>query len=132
MRSVKLNYHDKEYHLECTAKATYNFRSLVGMTIADILKDPEKFDFDITCKAAAIMSECGELKRRAEGYDKGEMLTEEYITTTASPIDEIRLRTAIIAAVTQAYKTEEPQEEFDPWLAEIEKKKTAKPQKRNI
>ena len=79
------------------------------------------------CRAAAILSEQGELARRALGYDHAPMVDAAAISATLSPKEAADLKLAVSAAISLGFGREisDEDDEVDLGLAELnEQKKT--------
>ena len=121
---VKIN--GVEYELLFNGSAMFKMRELYGDdNIAELLEGQTAITFQRTCKLAVILAEQGELLRRWLGYDQKEMLTEELLRLSLSPIGFLHLKNAVFDAVYEGYSREvkDENEEIDLGLAELNKKK---------
>jgi len=107
MKGYKYELNGKEYTLCYTGEAFFDIDNLVGdMGFADAFNPDTKEGFNMLCKAAAILSEQGELVRRYYGYDPGEALDAEELRLTLSPTDKVELYKAVLGAIILGCKRE--------------------------
>lgn len=109
MRSVKFNYRGHEYTLAATACALFTIYDEYGT--GDIFAqtgcmEPSAIGWEAACRIAAMLSEQGELQRRALGRDKGEILDADLLFRTASPVDALNVREAIREALRLGFSRE--------------------------
>lgn len=124
MNRVNVMFGGEEYSLLFNGFAMFAEKEIFGQesNIAVDCQKPGVEGFKVLCKAVSLLSEQGELARRYEGQESRKTLTEEQIAVTASPLDIIRLRTALVKAVLKGYEREIEEGEKDLGLAELEKK----------
>lgn len=114
-----------ELHTKITTDENGQSREEIK-NILEAIAPSTKAGFYALCEAAAIMAEQGELYRRYMGYDKGKIIKKEELLCTMSPLDTMKLKTAVMKAVANGIKMESPQdenEERDLVLEELNKKK---------
>ncbi len=94
----------------------------------ELLQKQDREGFNCLRQLVVMMANDAELCRRAEGYDKGEMLSEDDITTRIKPSVHLLLIDAVMQAITLGYKQEitgEEETETDLGLLELQKKEAA-------
>ena len=101
MRTTTFTLHGKTYHLCLNAAALFAIydRFPEAESIAEPLAVAGKRGFEAVCAYLSILGTQGELVRRFEGYDKGEMPTEGYFRAMLSPLDDVTARAAIRRAI---------------------------------
>ena len=114
MRSVKFKYRGQEYILAATACALFTIYDEYGT--GDIFAqtgcmEPSAMGWETACRIAAMLSEQGELQRRALGRDKGEILDADILFRTASPVDALNVREAIREALRLGFSREVVEDE---------------------
>lgn len=127
MKSVKITLAGQEYYLLFNGAAMFEFEDSFGGSNAyfDKSAGSGRESFDATCKAVSILAQQGELARRALGYDKGPMLSEETVRACTTPLESVALRRAAGNAIIAGYGREvESDEDVDLGLVELEQKKT--------
>ena len=100
MKGYKFELNGEIYTLCYTGEAFFKIDELVGdkeFSEAFTLTTDE--GFKRLCKAAAILSEQGELVRQYYGYPRGEALDAEELTLILSPVDRVALYGAVIDAI---------------------------------
>lgn len=125
MKAVKITLGGQEYHLLFNGAAMFATDDAFGSggKILDVIGGNGKESFDALCKAVSILGEQGELARRALGYDKGEIPSEETVKALASPVDSVVLKRAVLNAITIGYGREVRSDEpTDLGLVELERK----------
>lgn len=127
MKAVKITLAGRERYLAFTGEAMFQLQEQFG-TAAELLEAVSKNareGLDVTCKAAAIMAEQGELARRHLGYDKSPIIDADAIRATISPSEIAALKLAIPAAMELGYGREvkEENDEVDLGLAELNAQK---------
>lgn len=94
----------------------------------ELLQRQDREGFKCLRNLVVMMANDAELCRRAEGYDKNEMLSEDDITTRIKPSAHLHLIDAVMQAITLGYKQEitgEEETETDLGLLELQKKEAA-------
>ena len=137
MRSVKYTYRGESYTLAATAAALFTIYDKYGT--GDIFEqtgcmEPTLDGWTACCDVAALLSEQGELQRRALGRDRAPTLKAEYLCRTASPTDALNVREAIREALRLGFARDIPEnedEEVNLVLLEREaaEKKTKRPER---
>lgn len=126
MKAVKITLAGQDYYLTFNGAAMFAFEDAFdgGNGYFEKSSGAGREAFDATCKAVSILAEQGELARRALGYDKGPLLTEERALALATPLDAVMLRRAALEAILAGYGREvESGEDVDVGLMELEQKK---------
>lgn len=113
MKMTKFTLQGKTYYLCLNAAALFAIydRFPEAESAAEPLSAPGKRGFEAVCAYLAILGTQGELVRRFEGYDKGEMPTEGYFRTMLSPLDDVAARAAIRRAIDLGFGREIEDEE---------------------
>lgn len=94
----------------------------------ELLQRQDREGFKCLRNLVVMMANDAELCRRAEGYDKNEMLSEDDITTRIKPSAHLHLIDAVMQTITLGYKQEitgEEETETDLGLLELQKKEAA-------
>nr|DAW63824.1 MAG TPA: hypothetical protein [Caudoviricetes sp.] len=129
MKAIRVEISGKAYFLVFNGAAMFAFDDEFGGYNAyfEQTKDGGRAAFGLICKAAAILSEQGELVRRELGYDNAPMLTTESALVLATPMDMIALRKAVMDAIVAGFDREVSNDGYiDLGLMELEQKKTGK------
>lgn len=129
MKVVNVNLAGRERYLAFTVEAMFQVQEQFGGSseLLEAMGGSGRDGVSAICKAAAILTEQGELVRRSLGYDPEPMVDAEALMVTMTPADVIALRMAIPAALSLGYGREvEPEnDEVDLYMAELsEQKKT--------
>lgn len=113
MRTTKFTLQGKTYYLCLNAAALFAIydRFPEAESAVDPLSATGKRGFETVCAYLAILATNGELVRRFEGYDKGEMPTEGYFRAMLSPLDDLAARAAIRRAIALGFGREVADEE---------------------
>ena len=113
MKKTKFTLQGKTYYLCLNAAALFAIydRFPEAESAAEPLSASGKRGFEAVCAYLAILGTQGELVRRFEGYDKGEMPTEGYFRTMLSPLDDVAARAAIRRAIDLGFGREIEDEE---------------------
>lgn len=125
MKAVKVTLSGQDYYLAFTGEAMFAFEDAFGGSDSYFEKSAGAGAdaFRAVCKATSILAEYGELARRAMGYDKGPIPTEDLLTTCSTPADILKLRQANLTAIVVGYGREvESDEAADLDLAELDQK----------
>lgn len=100
MKGYKYEFDGREYLLCYTGEAMFDINKIIGEEETTEALIPEsKEGFQRLCKAAAIMSEQGELARRYLGYETSEMMDEDQIRLLLPPTERVKLYNAVMAAI---------------------------------
>lgn len=113
MKTTEFTLQGKTYYLCLNAAALFAIydRFPEAESAAEPLSAPGKRGFEAVCAYLAILATHGELVRRFEGYDKGEMPTEGYFREMLSPMDDVAARAAIRRAIALGFGREVADEE---------------------
>lgn len=129
MKAVKINLAGRERYLVFTVEAMFQIQEEFGGTreLMEAIQGNGREGFAAACRAAAILSEQGELARRAMGYDPVPVTDAATIGTTMSPCEITALKMAVPSAISLGFgrEIEADSGEVDMGLAELnEQKKT--------
>lgn len=94
----------------------------------ELLQKQDREGFACLRQLVVLMVNDAELCRRAEGYDKSDMLSETDITTLMRPSVHLHLIDAVTQAIALGYEQEtanESETETDLGLLELQKKEAA-------
>ena len=120
----KLEIDFSRYHFLCNAAAFFALDERFDADGGYIRVMTDKADmgrrFEALVAGLAIMSQQGELMRRLEGYDKGEMLTEEQLTVRLMPGQLREAQSIVMEAVARGVHCESEDEVRDLVLEEID------------
>lgn len=120
MKKKKFEFKDKTYYLLYNGNAMFKLNEIKGEK--DLMQSLAN-DFDFICKAAEVLSEQGELMRRYEGFDNGEILKADELELLISPLEIAELRNVICNAILSGIGREiNEEEEVDLSLAKAQKK----------
>lgn len=127
MRAVKINLAGQDRYLAFTVEAMFQIDEQFGgaQKLIDAVVDGGRAGFDVTCQAAAILAEQGELGRRALGYDPGPMVDAKSIASSLMPGDLAALKLAIPSALSLGFGRDvrPDNDEIDLGLAELNTQK---------
>ena len=125
MKKTTFTLNEQDYTFVHNGTAMFELRDRFGeKSVVDLLLADTKEGFDTVCVAAAVLSEQGELVRRYEGHDSGPVLSEDTVRMLATPIDLMKLRLALLEAISTSYGRDiTPTGDVDLGLAELNKKK---------
>ena len=132
MKTVKINLAGRERYLALTVEAMFQLQETFGGTreLMEAIQDNGREGFAATCRAAAILSEQGELARRAMGYDPESVTDPETIAAVMTPVEIAAMKMAVTSAVSLGFgrEIEAEEGEVDLGLAELnEQKKRSDP-----
>ena len=107
MKHIDFEWNGKTYALSFTAEALFTIYDKFGVT-GDILGEtkalePSAEGWKNCCYIASLMAAQGELQRRRQGFEPQKMLTMEELRTGMMPVDSVRLRQAVRAAMEQGF-----------------------------
>jgi hypothetical protein len=126
LTTCKLN--GKEYHLLLNGTALFDFYDRFGADkdMVELLTSEDyKTSFDTTIWLLAELSLQGELYRRSRGEDKGPIIPVRQAALEVLPADLPGLKLALTEAIRAGFVREhQGEEDYDPWLAELDQKKT--------
>lgn len=132
MKTTTFTLQGKTYYLCLNAAALFAIydRFPEAKSVLEPMGAQGKAGLDATCAILAILSTHGELVRRFEGYDKGEMPNEGYFREMLSPMALVEARAAIRRAAALGFGREVEDEEnrhedgaVDLGLEELNEKK---------
>lgn len=126
MKAAEFELAGVRYTLLFNAAAMFAFDDAFGGAGAyfEQSKGSGSAAFDAICRAGVLLSEQGELARRALGHESAPMLSEQLVRACATPADILRLRQSVISAVIAGFGREvAPEEDVDLGLIELEQKK---------
>lgn len=128
MKLIDYRLNGKEYHLLLNGAALFDFYDRFGKDadMTDLLasEDP-KSALDATLWMFAEFSLQGEMYRRAQGEDKGPYLSVRQAAMEIQPKDVPGLKLAIMSTIRAGFvRDHEDEAGYDPWLAELDQKKT--------
>lgn len=119
---IKIN--GKTYDLLFNGAAMFAIRDKFETdNITELITENTALAFQRACKIAVIMAEQAELARRWLGHTARDMLTEEELLVSVSPLGIMQLKTALVDAMLAGYKRENNDDEIDIGLTELNKKK---------
>ncbi len=124
MTQVTIN--GQKYELLYNGAAMFAMHDICGETsLTDAISAEGAGAFETIARIGAELAKQGELFRRFMGEDERPILTAEEILATITPLGAIRLRSAIMTAITEGYKRSTAQEnkEIDLGLLELNRKK---------
>lgn len=111
------------YNFVYNAEAHFKGMDKFPEGVMEVMQKPGKQGFDALCWMLAETSVQGELIRRDLGYDKGKVLTEEYLHRHLSLKEINKAREIALETLIKGLKGENDDEkEIDEVLMEIEKK----------
>lgn len=125
---IKVNQH--ELHLLLNGEALFNFYERYGKekTLLAQLEADDKEGFERMVWLLCELALQGELYRRYQGEDRGKIFPYNQALAEILPGDIPRIKLALTMAIREGFARQHPSDEdLDPWLAEIEKKKKAQP-----
>ncbi|OUP49667.1 hypothetical protein B5F17_14310 [Butyricicoccus pullicaecorum] len=124
MRSVTTEWQGKTYHLLYNGRAMFAARDALGdQDIIAALTQPGAAGMQATVQAFCILAEQGELVRRMDGHARGSIPDADDVAARIMPDELIELQQAVVNAVMRGYHRDQPEEEIDLGLAELQKKK---------
>lgn len=133
MKTVEFELHDKKHYLCMNGAALFDCYDKFGTKgeVIDNINMATKRGFINTCWLLAKLSEQGAAVRKYMGLESEKPLEEEYLRLMLKPVDVLDAKLKIMEAVSLGFARSEEESTFDPWLAEIEQKKTVKSQERD-
>lgn len=95
-------------------------------TALEAMETNDKAAFETVRWFAVRMANDAELCRRAMGYDKSKIISEDDLTALVSPFEFSQIYEAVVTAIEKGYarNAENDDEEVDLGLAELNEKKT--------
>ena len=133
MRTIEFEFNDKVYHLCFNGAALFDCYDKFGAKgeVTSHITPPTRKGFNNTCWMLAKLSEQGEAVRRYMGLEPQKPLNEMCCQLMLKPIDVLDVKGKIVDAISLGFTRTEDEGTYDPWLAELEQKKTVKPQGQN-
>lgn len=133
MKTVEFELHGKKYYLCMNGAALFDCYDKFGTKgeIIDNINKATKKGFINTCWLLAKLSEQGAAVRKYMGLESEKPLDETYLQLMLKPVDVLDAKLKIMEAISLGFARNEEESTFDPWLAEIEQKKTVKSQGRD-
>ena len=126
MRTLEFEWQGQTLHLCLNGAALFDIYDKFGTkgSITDHINGTGKKSFSATCWMLAKLAEQGELVRRYQGHDRGEIPTEQMLQVMLRPSDVAAAKVAIRYAVVLGFKRDEDPEdqEIDVGLLELQKK----------
>lgn len=135
MKLIEYALDGKIYHLLLNGTALFNCYEHFGKdkSLMQLLQDDTKVGYDAATWMLAEFSRQGELYRRYQGEEPGAYLQPAQAAIVAKPADLAGLKFALVDTIQAGFKRQhEDAEGYDPWLAEIEQKKTMELRSRNM
>lgn len=127
-KMIYANINGKERPLHYSIEVMFEVNEKYGSVtdVIELLGRDNKDGFECLKTLTVLMANDAELCRRAEGYDKGELLKPKDINIQMKPIEYLTLKNAVAQAIEQGYKQEIPDDsETDLGLLELGKKEIA-------
>lgn len=127
-KMVYANINGKERPLHYSIEVMFEVNEKYGSVtdVIELLSKDNKDGFECLKTLTVLMANDAELCRRAEGYDKEELLKPKDINIQMKPIEYLTLKNAVAQAIEQGYKQEIPDDsETDLGLLELGKKEIA-------
>ena len=126
MKTVEFQLDGQVYHLILNGAALFDAYDEFGTKgdLLDLVTGTSRESFDHTCWMLVKLAQQGEAVRRFQGEEPSPMLTPMQAQRMLTPVDVVRARAAIRAAVAIGFEREAPdeEEEIDLGLAELQKK----------
>lgn len=119
-----------KYHFLCNAAAFFElderFAEAGGYIRALTENTEHRHRFSALVAGLALMSQQGELMRRLDGCDRGEMLTEEQLSVRLMPGQLKEAQEIVMRAVSRGVHCEDEDEERDLVQEEIDAENSKK------
>ena len=128
MKARRITLAGQDYYLVFNGQAMFEVEDRFGgaTKLLDAVNTPGRDGFESLCGGLAILAEQGELARRALGYDKGPLPTEEHLRVVTGPAEIAPLRAALLSAILAGFGREgESDQDVDLGLLGWEQKKTS-------
>lgn len=134
MKTVEFELHGKKNYLCMNGAALFDCYDKFGTKgeIIDHISPSTRKGFNDTCWLLAKLSEQGEAVRKYMGLGPQKPLTEIQCQIMLKPIEVLDAKIKIMEAISLGFARTEEETAFDPWLAELEQKKTEKSHEQNI
>ncbi len=129
MKTIPFRHEGRTYHLLMNAAALFDVYETFGSNgfVLDHIQGNNRTSLKAICWMLAKLAEQGELWRRYQGFEGGQIPTEEQLLMGLSPMEVPEARRAIIQAVQEGFHQEAGPErnEVDVGLLELQKKTEA-------
>ena len=124
---IDFTFRGEEYHLYFNGSALFNAYAKFGAdkNILDMIEPMNKAGFEATVWLLCELATQGELYRRFLGYTPRPRLDYAKTLVQIQPKELPEIKAAVIAAMNEGF-AREADEEYDPWLAELESQKKNK------
>lgn len=123
MREVTVDWQGQTYHLLYNGRAMFATREVIGeQDVLAALAQPGQAGMQTVVQAFCILAEQGELVRRMDGYAPSPMPDVDDVAARIMPDELIELQQAVASAVVRGYYRDQPEQEIDLGLAELQKK----------
>lgn len=134
MKLIEYALDGKVYHLLLNGTALFNCYDRFGRdkSLLDLITGDDRESHEAAVFMLAEFSLQGELYRRFQGEDRGPVLQAAQAACMLKPVDMPGLRIALAQTIRSAFQREHQSGSFDPYLAEIDQKKTPELHVRNI
>lgn len=135
MKLIEYALDGKIYHLLLNGTALFNCYDRFGQekNLLDLIQDDTKESYSAATWMLAEFSRQGELYRRYLGEDPAPFLDPAQAATIVTPADIAGVKFALVDAFRVGFARQHQSDEgFDPWLHEIEQKKTPESRVRSI
>lgn len=135
MELINFAINGQEYHLLLNGTALFNCYDRLGRekTLMDHLEAGDKQGYDNMLWMLCEFAMQGELYRRWQGEDRGPILQYARAAAEVLPSQLPQLKLALAATIRNGFTRQHLcDEDSDPWLAEIEQKKTTELHGRSI
>lgn len=125
MKYTEFSLNGQTLFLLYNGEAMFSLMDTVGENQVEEISKEGRDGFSALCSTLHILAVQGELARRYEGYEKGEIVTREKIAALLSPNDIYAAKSAVMNAMIKGFNCEYKDEDevIDEVLQEIEKKK---------
>ena len=127
MKLIEYALDGKVYHLLLNGTALFNCYDRFGQekNLLELIQGESRENYEAALWMAAEFSLQGELYRRFHGEDKGLILQPAQAAAIVQPVDIPGLKVALAETIRAGFlRQHEDAGGFDPWLAEINQKKT--------
>ena len=135
MKLIEYALDGKVYHLLLNGTALFNCYDRFGTekNLLDLIQDDNKESYAAATWMLAEFSRQGELYRRYIGEDPAPFLDPAQAATIVTPADIAGVKFALVDAIRVGFSRQHEDEAgYDPFLREIEQKKTPESHVRNI
>ena len=133
MKTTEFEFGGITYHLAFNSAAMFDcFDRFGSEDIMGAVTSMTVQGFKNLCWLLQEMSEQGELLRHYFGYDVGKTIDAQELELLLTPETVTLAHGKVLEALTDGFsRTERDKESTDPWLAELEQKKTKESPGRN-